>query len=276
MAPQPPASNGGSKRRRIAGESKPGEKAPAPTPPRTVRRPVTRPGVPRTPETSPAPPVQRAPRKPEKKVTEKKETDKVAPSQAAPEQAAPVAAPAPPVASDRVADVLVPRSRASLKDLAPLLVCALLAVVLGVLGGGWGLVSWQKDHGIDSAHAAAADAAADAVETAFTYDYTSLDAHLKKAQKLMTPSFAKEFAKITPALDQLAPQRQIQIKAESRDAAPIPCGTKCDRDKAQVLVFLDQARRTKDAQTPTTFGSRIRVSMVHEDGRWLVNNITAL
>ena len=72
---------------------------------------------------------------------------------------------------------------------------------------------------------------------------TSCPEHLKDSKATMTPSFAKKFDSIAPALQDLAPQRKIQVKATVRNAAAIECGDKCNSDKATILVFIDQARR---------------------------------
>ena len=89
-------------------------------------------------------------------------------------------------------------------------------------------------------------------------------------------SFAKKFESIAPALQDLAPQRKIQVKATVRNAAPVECGDSCSADRATVLVFIDQARVADDAEEPTVFGNRIELMMVERDGRWLVNEIKAL
>ena len=41
----------------------------------------------------------------------------------------------------------------------------------------------------------------------------------------MTPAFAKKFTSIAPALQELAPQRKIQVKATVRNAAPTSAAT---------------------------------------------------
>ena len=88
-------------------------------------------------------------------------------------------------------------------------------------------MEWRDDSGIVEAHEQAATTAASAGETIFTYQYNQLDEHLKDAKAIMTPSFAKKFESIAPALQDLAPQRKIQVKATVRNAAAKECGDKC-------------------------------------------------
>jgi hypothetical protein len=92
----------------------------------------------------------------------------------------------------------------------------------------------------------------------------------------MTPSFAKDFEKVAPALTEVTAQRKIVVKAVAREAAPLACGDECSPTKVDVLIFLDQARLVGSSKQPTVFANRISVSMVKTDGDWLVNNVRAL
>ena len=152
----------------------------------------------------------------------------------------------------------------------------LAALALGAVLGTRGFLEWRETHGVEGAHQQAAEAAATAAETIFTYRYDQLETYLEDSQDLMTPSFAQDFETISPALSDLAPQRQIQVEATTRDSAPLGCGDDCRRDEAQVLVFVDQARLADGTEVPTVFGNRVRFDMVERDGRWLVDDITAL
>jgi Mce-associated membrane protein len=244
--PQPP------RRRRIAGESKPGVTAPKPSVKKGAKlRPTSRT---KTPKSSPPP---KAP----------------APKPPAPE-ARPTAPETPPEAAvSRTRRFMVPRVSGRLGSLVALTVAAL---VFGAVFGVRGFLEWRGGSGVVEAHEKAATAAASAGETIFTYQYNQLDEHLKDSKAIMTPTFAKKFESIAPALQDLAPQRKIQVKATVRNAAAKECGDSCRADRATVLVFIDQARVADDAEKPTVFGNRIELNMVERDGRWLVNEIKAL
>lgn len=245
--PQPP------RRRRIAGESKPGVTAPKPSVKKAAKlRP-----------TSKAP---KAKAQPQKTSTPKP------PAPEAPSRPVVPEAPAAAATSGR-RRFTVPRVSGRLGALLALTIAAL---VFGAVFGVKGLVDWRAESGVVEAHEKAATAAASAGETIFTYQYNQLDEHLKDAKATMTPSFAKKFESIAPALQDLAPQRKIQVKATVRNAAPEACGTNCSSDRATILVFIDQARVADGAKEPTVFGNRIELKMVERDGRWLVNEIKAL
>lgn len=240
--PQPP------RRRRIAGESKPGPSAAKASVVKKAAkvRPTTRQPQQKTPP--PKPP--------------------------APEASRATVTGTPPETTEAPSRGLkVPRVSGRLDVLVALTVVAL---AFGAVFGVKGFLDWRDESGIVDAHEKAATTAATAGETIFTYQYNDLDGHLKDAKDTMTPSFAKKFESIAPALRELAPQRKIQVKATVRNAAPEACGTRCRPDRATVLVFYDQARVADGEEKPTVFGNRMELSMVEQDGRWLVNNIEAL
>lgn len=157
---------------------------------------------------------------------------------------------------------------------AVLLVSALVAVA------GSGFALWQNgvlsnDQDIVEQHQEAAEQAGKGVVTVFSYDYEALDEHLESSKKLMTESFADDFEEIAPALAKLTPENRFRVKANTRQYAPMDCGDECSADEARVLVFLDQAR-TQGQGEPKVFGDRISVNMVKKDGDWLIDDIRNL
>lgn len=253
--------NGPIRRRRIAGEPKPAAE-PAETRrkliPKAPRKPAAKPVVPAKPPTS-KPAVSK---------------DRASPPKSAPPKAAPAAE---PVASTKPAEARfsVP-PRAEWRWFIPLTVVALAAVVFGAVFAVKGISDYREQQGIEAANATATAAAGKAAESIFSFRYDRLDQHLTESKALMTPTFKKEFDKIAPALTELAPQRKIVVKGESRNAAALECGNECSPTKSSILVFLDQARLVGDSKESTVFGNRIVVSMVKTDGVWLVNDIKAL
>lgn len=157
-----------------------------------------------------------------------------------------------------------------------LLVCACL--VIAVAGTGFGLWKggvFDGDDSLQEAHQAAAAQAGKDVVTVFSYQYDSLDTHLSDAKALMTDSFAEKFEEISPALSKLAPENKVRVEATTRNYAPMDCGDECSKNKASILVFMDQARTQGDGE-PTVFGNRIVVEMVRTDGDWLIDDIRTL
>lgn len=166
--------------------------------------------------------------------------------------------------------------RRELRWLVPAVVLAVAVLVVGTVLAVRGVSEVSGGQDLASSERQASSAAGSAAETIFSFQYDKLDQHLTESKALMTPAFAKSFDKIAPALTELAPQRKIQVKAVTRNAAAVSCGDECSDAKANVLVFVDQARLVGGSEEPTVFGNRISVSMVKVDGSWLVNDIRAL
>ncbi len=153
--------------------------------------------------------------------------------------------------------------------------------VAALIVGGWLAVTGvqdirNSDGDREATEKAAASAAASAAETIFSYQFDQLDEHLADSKKLMTTKFAKDFDKIAPALDEIAPQRRVQVQAVGRNAAALSCGDECAPGTVNVLVFLDQARLVDGSKEPDVIGNRITMKMVQRDGEWLVDDIRAV
>lgn len=272
--------NGPSRRRRIAGESKPG----APAPP---TRPVVRTPQPSAPEPTPADDTESIDETAGVDATTEVDGTTAAPEDEAPAAIAPAttapARPAAPRVGGRRPDVepdlaATPAAEPATRTRPSVgrLLLVLLAVAAVAFGGFFGYRGLQEARDVETAHAEAAETAASSAETIFSYRYDRIEQYLEDSREVMTDSFADDFETISPALSDLAPQRQIQVKATTRDAAAEPCGDDCSRDEATVLVFVDQARLADGSTTPTVFGNRVEMTMVHRDGRWLVDDVKAL
>lgn len=284
--------DGPPRRRRIAGEAKPSDTPRTGPARKVVKKPVTRPGSASSPTPASAPEEQTT--GPAEEDTTPAPAADVAAEQVADGDGAAAPRVAPRigrrpgrVATAPDADAATPPS--STPEVEPsgprrrpqpgrvlLVAMTVAALVFGAFFGYRGVVEWRQTHGVDGAHAQAAETAASAAETIFSYRYDQLDQYLEDSKDVMTPSFAKEFETISPALNDLAPQRKIQVEATARDAAALPCGDDCTRSEATVLLFVDQARLADGSQVPTVFGNRVELSMVERDGRWLVDDIKAL
>ncbi len=239
------------KRRRIAGEVKPGDASATPAAPSEPKSKLPKPKLPKRPN---PPRAERA--------------------GGTPTQPAPPTTSELPAAPPRYDAERVPQRKPSVAFVT-LLILAVASAAFGVFGVWRGVDEWRGNNIVD-ARVDATDAASSASEKIFSYRYNELDEHMRDAQKTMTPKFAKKFRAISPALNALAPQRKIQVKAVVRYAAAKECGDTCSPRKATVLIFIDQARAAAGEEKPTVFGNRIEVFMVERDGKWLVDNIDAL
>lgn len=284
------SSDGPVRRRRIAGESAPGQAAkksagdknPTPKAPSVKRAFGRKPDAPKTPKEKPGVTA----------IPADKHSAKTAPAGKPSTKTAPAGRPSTDVAGKKAATqtpaVSDPRSvppktsspkPSSLRERRWLVLGSLVAIAALVLGGLLLYKGIQEHRGggdVASSQRQASAAASAAAETIFSFRYDKLPDHLKDSKAIMTPTFAKEFDKIAPALTELAPQRKIVVEAASRSSAAVDCGSSCSASKATILVFVDQARLVSGSEQPTVFGNRITMSMVKSDGTWLVNDIRAL
>ena len=297
-------SNGPVRRRRIAGEAAPAAPAQKPVVKKAARKPATKkaegkaspavpsPAVKKTPATTKAPGTTKSPasKKPPASKnpagTVKAAAGSVATPARKPAVTKPVVAPKAPgrtsvttPADDTSRSDRPAGSRPSRRDLL-WLVPATLVTIAALVAGAWCVVaqpgSGTSGGALDTSRRQASSAAASASEAIFSFRYDQLDQHLTASKALMTPAFAKDFDKIAPALTELAPQRKIVVQAVARESAALPCGDDCSDTRADVLVFVDQARLVGDDAQPTVFANRIKVSMVKGKDGWLVSDIRAL
>lgn len=243
------------RRRRIAGETKPA--APA-TKPKAPKVPARKAAAKKAAMQKSAPPV--AP--PGKTVA--------TPKAARPPKTAVASAPREPSESSGLDPRwLIPRALVAV-------VAIVAGVVLMVLGVQNVTGPADGNDDLDAAREQAVSAAGSAAKTIFTFSADKLPEHESASKALMTPSFAKDFEKVAPALGEVTADRKVVVEAVVRDAAPLACGEECSPTKVNVLVFFDQARLVGSSKEPTVFARRISVSMVKTDEGWLVNDIRAL
>ena len=213
-----------------------------------------------------------------KPVVPKVPARKVAAKKAAMQKPEPPAPPAPPAKS-----VAAPKAARAPMVSAPapiwLVLVAALTIAAGVLLTVFGVQHLRGGEGGDdlaSSREQAVSAAGAAAQTIFSFSSDKLEEHESASKALMTKSFARDFAKVAPALTEVTEGRSIVVKAVAREAAPLSCGDECSSAKVNVLVFLDQARLVGSSKEPTVFANRISVSMVKTDDGWLVDNVRAL
>lgn len=147
---------------------------------------------------------------------------------------------------------------------------ALVAFVGGTALLANGIRAHQQE---DAGAGRPADAAQVAVTTIDTFDYLDMNAHDKRAMRLMTDSFAQKKSQWQPLTAKQAEDVQGQGAARVLAAATMWCSRDCSDDRAKVLVFYDQQVSSKDITKPAVSTQRAILTMVRIDGRWLVDGI---
>ncbi|GAA1912541.1 hypothetical protein GCM10009815_04390 [Nocardioides marmoribigeumensis] len=149
--------------------------------------------------------------------------------------------------------------------LVVLLVAALVALV----------VLWRHDADLTRTRDLAvaehdATRAASRIAVSMTsYDYRTVDEDFAWIDQDGTSRFQKTFSESTKPIRQLITRTRATATGKVSDAA----GTADDVDHVEVLLFVDQElRRAGDAKSSLD-SNRVVMQMVHEGGRWLVDDV---
>jgi Mce-associated membrane protein len=112
-----------------------------------------------------------------------------------------------------------------------------------------------------------------AAEQILSYDYADLRQDTAAAATTMTPEYAQTFQRtVDDLLADSAAQRRGVVKARVMASGVVSA----DAAKVDVLLFVDQASTIAGADAPQTALNRVVLTMVYADGRWLVDDVTAL
>jgi Mce-associated membrane protein len=116
-----------------------------------------------------------------------------------------------------------------------------------------------------------AEAAAEAaIGPVLSFDYRGgLGDDASTAEPYLTEEYGSERRSLMEDLESQAQQGQVVVEADA-----IATGiTRSGDDRAEILVFVDQRTSRKDTPEPFVLKQWVRVTMVHEDDRWLIDNL---
>ena len=153
-----------------------------------------------------------------------------------------------------------------------------LAVVLVAAAAVLGLAVWDigevREHDkVDQASRVAPAAAERASAAILSYDYTSLDADRKAAQRHMTPSYKKKYG---ATFERLVRPNAAKVKARVEAEVKASGVSHADPDRVNVLLYVNQTTTsTANGGEPQVALNRVQFSMVRQGGSWLVNDITS-
>jgi Mce-associated membrane protein len=158
-----------------------------------------------------------------------------------------------------------------------LVVLGVLALLLVAVAAFLGLAKWdirdvREADRVDEATRTAPSSAERAAATILSYNYKSLDADQKAAERYMTPKFRKQYDKSMKLVHSNAPKLRANVDAEVKASGV----SHADPDRANVLVYVDQTTHsTANGGEPQVALNRALFSMKRVDGSWLVDNITS-
>lgn len=184
------------------------------------------------------------------------------------EEASPQPAPSPELARPAGA------SRRTGAALPPwlLLTAAVSAVVVAVL-----LVlavrAWQDHRDLEAAEASARAAQATASEKVaalLSYDHVTFDEDLTDAQEGMTSDFREEYA---PTVEEIRDRAVRQKRSQEAEVVAVSV-VDAEPDEVELLMFVNTVSRTVDSRREQVMQNRVTVTMVEQDGAWLIDDLS--
>jgi Mce-associated membrane protein len=151
---------------------------------------------------------------------------------------------------------------------------ALASALIVVLAAAAATLGWKLHQAAALAQdrKAASTAARTAVVNILSYDYRTLDADLARGQQGLAPDFRQEYARVTATSVRPVAVRQQVVTTATVPAVSIVSAT---RESVEVLMFVDQLTTSADQKNVVNV-SRVQVTMVPSDGRWLVSALRAI
>ncbi len=149
-----------------------------------------------------------------------------------------------------------------------------LALVLVAAGAGV-LLLWRHADGLAeseakvSAEREATQVASDVAVAMTTYDHRTLEDDLAWIEEDGTDSFEETFLASTRPVRGLIREERATAEGTVTDAA----GTAEDEDHVTVLLFVDQVIERAGEPRSAVERTRVVMEMVHQDGRWLVDDV---
>jgi Mce-associated membrane protein len=153
-------------------------------------------------------------------------------------------------------------------------VCLVVALIIaGILLGFSRMSLGDKDAVTSSRTDALAASKAYSVELA-SYDYHHLDQDFGKVLADSTPAFRQTFTQSSAALKTILTRYNATATADVIAAGLVSGST----NRAVALVFLNQTvtNTTQKKGQPSTTQSRVEITLVHQHGRWLIDQVSLL
>jgi Mce-associated membrane protein len=145
----------------------------------------------------------------------------------------------------------------------------IIAAVLVVLSGAlWWAVA--RHSAAEAARDQAQAAAKDAVVALLSYNFTTIDHQVADTDHLLTGKFKNDYAQLVKTtIGPGAKERQLAIQT----AVVSDSVVSADPGKVVLLMFINQQSVSSASPTPSATGARIRITLQHEQGKWLISDL---
>ncbi|MDN4159854.1 J domain-containing protein [Nocardioides abyssi] len=153
----------------------------------------------------------------------------------------------------------------------------LLAVVAVLAAGSVALAVWlasdlgTTEDAVEDAARTAQARAEQAIVPVLSFSYEQLEEDRATARSYLTPAYREEYDQLFDVISDNAPGTQTVVTGQVLDSALVR--TDDDGTRVDVLVFLDRTTARKDYDEPRTSYDQVTVTMVEQDGDWLVDGL---
>lgn len=161
-------------------------------------------------------------------------------------------------------------ARRSLPGPRALLAALLVAAVLG----GTGYLAWEyfSLRSQEASRTQAMDAAGRFAAELSSYDFNRLRENFSGVTENATPRFAQQYEQVGSKLTELIKKHQAVSKGEV-----VASGVQSfEADRAVVVLFVDQTITNTNSPQPRIDRNRMRMTLVRQDDRWLVDDVALL
>jgi len=144
-------------------------------------------------------------------------------------------------------------------------------VVFALAAGGFTLLAQRRDQ-VEAARAEALTVAQRLVTALLFYDYRSLPKDLGDRQDLITGKFKTDYTGlVSSVIAPAAVRTQLLTRSNVSEAGVVDThGT----DQVTVLMFVNQTTRSVASPEPQLLNTRVRVTMLEQNGKWLISELT--
>ncbi|SDH11678.1 Mce-associated membrane protein [Rhodococcus triatomae] len=147
---------------------------------------------------------------------------------------------------------------------------AVVALVAG-LAGAVGYLLWDRSS-LDDARGSALDAGRRYATDLATYSWDSLDRNLSVVRENSAGDFAEQYEEVATSLSEMIRQYQGTSSGEIVEAGLVSG----DRDRAEVIVFLDQTVTNTNSPEPRIDRNRMQLSLIREGDQWKLTDVQLL
>lgn len=146
-------------------------------------------------------------------------------------------------------------------------------LVLAVLGGlGFAASEFFTQRAEKHARSEALAAAKRYAVDLSSYDYQDLNGNFQAVERNSTGAFGKQYRQVSTNLTDLIKQHQATSEGKVVRAGV----AEASGDRAVVVLFVDQTISNTNTEQPRVDRNRMEMTLLHQEDRWLVDNVTLL